>query len=67
MSRRAPFTYAAWTSPGVVARVSRVAGIDLVPHVDWEIANIKVSASYDQSTETKNIIDDFNDRLSTVA
>lgn len=50
-----------------MARVSQVAGIDLVPHVDWEIANINVSASYDQSTETEeNTIDDFNDRPSTV-
>ncbi|CEL02155.1 hypothetical protein ASPCAL03327 [Aspergillus calidoustus] len=40
---RAPFTYAAWKSPEVLARISEVAGIDLVPSIDFEIANINIS------------------------
>ncbi|KAK4919109.1 hypothetical protein LTR66_016823, partial [Elasticomyces elasticus] len=40
---RAPFTYDAWKSPEVLARISEVAGIDLVPSIDFEIANINIS------------------------
>ncbi|KAL1853684.1 hypothetical protein Plec18167_005108 [Paecilomyces lecythidis] len=40
---RAPFTYDAWKSPEVIAKISQVAGIDLVPSIDFEIANINVS------------------------
>ncbi|OJJ42127.1 hypothetical protein ASPZODRAFT_2122771 [Penicilliopsis zonata CBS 506.65] len=42
-SARAPFTYAAWKSPETLARISEVAGIDLVPSIDYEIANINIS------------------------
>lgn len=42
--RRAPFTCAAWTSPELAAAVSQVAGIDLTVALDYEIANINVSA-----------------------
>ncbi|KAL4973057.1 hypothetical protein BDW66DRAFT_162377 [Aspergillus desertorum] len=40
---RAPFTYAAWKSPAVLEKISQVAGIDLVPSFDFEIANINIS------------------------
>ena len=39
----APFTYDAWKSPEVIARISEVAGVDLVPSIDFEIANINIS------------------------
>ncbi|KAL6238581.1 hypothetical protein BDW75DRAFT_201037 [Aspergillus navahoensis] len=42
-NRRAPFTYDAWKSPEAIARISEVAGIDLVPSIDFEIANINIS------------------------
>jgi hypothetical protein len=42
--QHAPFTYAAWTHPETVAIVSRLAGIDLVPWSDYEIAHINLSA-----------------------
>lgn len=41
--RRAPFTYAAWKSPELVARISEVAGVDVVPHIDFDIANINIT------------------------
>jgi hypothetical protein len=41
----APFTYAAWTHPETVAIVSKLAGIDLIPWSDYEIAHINLSAS----------------------
>ncbi|XDG03853.1 hypothetical protein ABKA04_003468 [Annulohypoxylon sp. FPYF3050] len=45
---RAPFTYDAWWSPEVLAKISEVAGIELVPAFDFEIANINISIN-DQS------------------
>ncbi|KAI0880226.1 uncharacterized protein GGS22DRAFT_197647 [Annulohypoxylon maeteangense] len=48
---RAPFTYDAWWSPEVLAKISEVAGIELVPAFDFEIANINISIN-DQNTGT---------------
>ena len=45
LDRRAPFTYAAWNSPELISRISEVAGIDLIPSIDYEIANINISFS----------------------
>ncbi|KAL5339179.1 hypothetical protein BJX70DRAFT_408308 [Aspergillus crustosus] len=44
---RAPFTYDAWKSPEVLSLISQVAGIDLIPSIDFEIANINVSIRSD--------------------
>lgn len=41
--QHAPFTYAAWTHPETIAIVSRLAGIDLIPWSDYEIAHINLS------------------------
>ncbi|CAG8364084.1 unnamed protein product [Penicillium salamii] len=46
---RAPFTCDAWSSPELIARVSKVAGIDLVVAWDYEIANINISAGEESS------------------
>jgi hypothetical protein len=40
----APFTYAAWNHPDTVAIVSKLAGIDLIPWSDYEIAHVNLSA-----------------------
>lgn len=48
---RAPFTYDAWNSPEVLAKISEVAGIDVVPSLDFEIANVNVSAG-DQTNQS---------------
>ncbi|SPO07041.1 uncharacterized protein DNG_09735 [Cephalotrichum gorgonifer] len=42
---RASFTYAAWNSPELISGISKVAGIDLVPSFDFEIANINISVN----------------------
>ncbi|KAH7376946.1 hypothetical protein B0T11DRAFT_347245 [Plectosphaerella cucumerina] len=47
---RAPFTYDAWNSPELLAKLSSVAGIDVVPHIDFEIANINIT--WDGQTKT---------------
>ncbi|KIW01638.1 hypothetical protein, variant [Verruconis gallopava] len=39
----APFTYDAWTHPDTLAAISKVAGVDLVPWGDYEIAHINLS------------------------
>lgn len=49
--RLAPFVYDAWKDPRTLANVSKVAGIDLVPVMDWEIAHINISV---HSEEEKN-------------
>ncbi|KKZ65011.1 hypothetical protein EMCG_09091 [[Emmonsia] crescens] len=39
----APFVYDTWQSPEVLRIVSNIAGIDLVPAMDWEIGHINIS------------------------
>ncbi|EEP79939.1 conserved hypothetical protein [Uncinocarpus reesii 1704] len=47
----APFVYDAWKSPKTLDIISKIAGIDLVPVMDWEIGHINISI---QSEEQKN-------------
>ena len=49
--RHAPFTYDAWTHPDTLAAVSKVAGIDLVPWGNYEIAHINFSVKDDSQVE----------------
>ncbi|KAH6886372.1 hypothetical protein B0T10DRAFT_407865 [Thelonectria olida] len=64
---RAPFTYSVWHSPEVIAKISEVAGIDLVPSIDNEIANINISVN-DGNTEAAQVsLDPLGDGLSAVA
>ncbi|EEH19151.1 hypothetical protein PABG_01470 [Paracoccidioides brasiliensis Pb03] len=39
----APFVYDAWRSPEVLGIVSTIAGIDLVPSMDWELGHVNIS------------------------
>ncbi|KAK6423310.1 hypothetical protein LTR81_003963 [Elasticomyces elasticus] len=39
----APFTHAAWHDPATLAIVSKIAGVDLIPNMDFEIGHINVS------------------------
>ncbi|RDW62988.1 uncharacterized protein DSM5745_10099 [Aspergillus mulundensis] len=54
-SARAPFTYDAWKSPEVLARISEVAGMDLIPSIDFEIANINISIRDENSNTEKTL------------
>ncbi|CAE7177549.1 hypothetical protein CFE70_005701 [Pyrenophora teres f. teres 0-1] len=49
----APFTYAAWNHPETVAIVSKLAGVDLVPWGDYEIAHINLSSKTEQQVEAE--------------
>ncbi|KAF4470608.1 hypothetical protein FALBO_2474 [Fusarium albosuccineum] len=40
---RAPFTYDAWKSPEVLKRVSEIAGVELIPAIDYDIGNVNIS------------------------
>ncbi|PLB53591.1 hypothetical protein P170DRAFT_451649 [Aspergillus steynii IBT 23096] len=64
---RAPFTYDAWNSPELLAKISQVAGLDLVPVFDHDIANINISVGGggDQLTPPRN--EPLDDDLSSVA
>ncbi|EAW10213.1 uncharacterized protein ACLA_046790 [Aspergillus clavatus NRRL 1] len=46
----APFVYDAWTNPKTLAIISQVAGVDLVPVMDFEIGHVNLSV---QSEEEK--------------
>ena len=42
-TRYAPFVYDAWKNPETLAIVSKIAGVELVTEMDFEIANINIS------------------------
>ncbi|KAF1845942.1 uncharacterized protein K460DRAFT_366785 [Cucurbitaria berberidis CBS 394.84] len=53
----APFTYAAWNHPETIAIVSKLAGVDLIPWGDYEIAHINLSVkSEDEAKAELNLI-----------
>jgi hypothetical protein len=39
----APFVYDTWKSPETLAIVSKIAGVDLVPQMDFEVGHINIS------------------------
>ncbi|KFH42138.1 hypothetical protein ACRE_071320 [Hapsidospora chrysogenum ATCC 11550] len=41
--RLAPFIFDAWNSPEVLQTVSKIAGIDLVPAIDFDVGHINIS------------------------
>ncbi|CAG7919373.1 unnamed protein product [Penicillium olsonii] len=65
-SARAPFTCDAWNSSAVLAKVSEVAGIELIPAMDYEIAAINISVS-DQSVPIFNAPKPDEDKLPAFA
>ena len=46
--RYAPFVYDTWKNPETLAIVSRIAGIDLVTEMDFEIGHINISVKSEQ-------------------
>lgn len=65
---RAPFTYSAWNSPELVSAVSQVAGIDLIPSIDFEIATINISVNDETVPVYNNQKEEpLEDRLSAFA
>ncbi|RAH69890.1 uncharacterized protein BO66DRAFT_452487 [Aspergillus aculeatinus CBS 121060] len=50
--QRAPFIFNAWHSPELLATISRVAGIELVPAMDIDVGHVNVSVN-DAVVESK--------------
>lgn len=49
--RHAPFVYDTWKSPEVLNIISKIAGIELVPAMDLEIAHINLSVQSKENME----------------
>ncbi|KAI1382016.1 hypothetical protein F4677DRAFT_439820 [Hypoxylon crocopeplum] len=50
-NKYAPFVYDVWKSPEVLAIVSKVAGIDLVTEMDFEIGHINISVNSEEAKQ----------------
>lgn len=60
MSRYAPFTHAAWNHPRVLSIVSQIAGVDLIPIMDIDIANYNISVEKPgETTKDQSAVDDI--------
>lgn len=46
--RCAPFVYSAWKNPETLAIVSSIAGVDLIPAIDFEIGHMNISAQTEE-------------------
>ncbi|GME72311.1 unnamed protein product [Ambrosiozyma monospora] len=51
----APFTYDAWTHPDTVAAISAMAGVELTPVLDYEVAHVNVAMKSEDSSVNENI------------
>ncbi|KAI9818226.1 MAG: hypothetical protein M1827_000851 [Pycnora praestabilis] len=47
----ARFVYDAWKSPKTLAIISKIAGVDLVPEIDFEIAHVNLSVKTERQKE----------------
>ncbi|KAL4969852.1 uncharacterized protein BDV14DRAFT_209024 [Aspergillus stella-maris] len=56
--RRAPFTYSVFKSPDALSRISEVAGVDLIPAWDYEIANVNIAVQDDPVDADMTQLDD---------
>lgn len=51
--REAPFIYSCWKNPVVLEKICQVAGIELVPAVDYELAHINLSTKTEAQKATE--------------
>ncbi|KAK2753592.1 hypothetical protein FQN54_007369 [Arachnomyces sp. PD_36] len=52
--KHAPFIYDAWKSPETLAIISEIAGIELVPAMDWEIGHVNISVQPERQKNNNN-------------
>ncbi|KAK7423314.1 hypothetical protein QQX98_001104 [Neonectria punicea] len=52
--RLAPFTFAVWHSPEILSAISRVAGVELVPAIDFDVGHLNVSINNDTNISQAN-------------
>lgn len=43
--------YDAWKSPEVLSIISKIAGVDLVPAMDWEIGHVNISVKSEEQKQ----------------
>ena len=48
VARYAPFVYDSWKSPATLSIISKIAGLELVTEMDFEIAHINISVKSEQ-------------------
>lgn len=46
--RCAPFVYDAWKNPETLAIISKIAGVDLVPAMDYEIGHVNLAVNSEE-------------------
>lgn len=51
MYRYAPFTYDAWHHPETLSIISKIAGVELVPEMDFEVGHINFSVKSEKDTQ----------------
>lgn len=61
-NREAKFIYDAWKNPRTLELISKIAGVDLVPIIDYEIGhiNIAIPGKSQEYNEEEMIADDDN-------
>lgn len=63
----ASFAYEAWNHPATLEIISKIAGVDLVPVVDYEIGHINLSVkSKEQTKEEEQIIKAVKERRASL-
>ena len=50
-NRYAPFVYDTWKNPETLAIISKIAGIDLVTEMDFEIGHVNISVKSEQQKQ----------------
>lgn len=58
--RYAPFVYDTWKNPETLAIISKIAGVELVTEMDFEIAHINISVKSDKQKEEE--VQAFHDK-----
>ena len=64
-ARYAPFVYDTWKNPETLAIVSKVAGVELVTEMDFEIGHINVSVKSEQQKAEELVA--YAEKMSTEA
>lgn len=64
--RHGKFIFEVWKHPETLAIMSRIAGVDLVPVMDYEIGHINISVPGNKNNMEAGLLDDEDDTYSVV-
>jgi hypothetical protein len=64
--RHGKFIFEVWKHPETLAIMSRIAGVDLVPVMDYEIGHINISVPGNKNNIEAGLLDDEDDTHSVV-